>query len=189
MKISPSEAQSALADIRAADQQMQQSLNSWGAAYHFLVWGGVCLIGFSITQFHSLFPDAFLAGSWVVLNLIGMLGSWIIALRMRHKFHFSVGPRIAILWPLFVLFGVLEAFFVHPNDGREITMMIMIFNMLWMAVLGLWVNNILLWAALILTGFSLFGYVVFPDYFYLWMAFLIGGTLIGSGLYILRSGR
>jgi hypothetical protein len=53
MKIEPSEAESALAAVRAADAQMRRALNAYGAAYHFIVWGVIWLIGFFDFQFRN----------------------------------------------------------------------------------------------------------------------------------------
>jgi hypothetical protein len=46
----------------------------------------------------------------------------------------------------------------------------------------------MLWISLIFTGLMLFGYLVLPDYFFLWLAIVGGGAMIGSGLFLL-SGR
>jgi hypothetical protein len=189
MKINSSEAETSLAAIRSADQQMQQALNKWGVAYHLINWGIISLIGYPITHFYFLLPDGALAWTWIVLNIIGMSISWTIGFRMQRRFHYSISPRIGFLWLVFILYGVLGAFFLHPADGLEVTLLITIYTMFWLAVMGIWLNPILLWIALAMTGFAVFGYILLHGYFFLWMALLIGGTMTGTGIYLLRSGK
>jgi hypothetical protein len=188
MNIEPSEAESALAAVRAADAQMRRALNAYGAAYHFIVWGVIWLIGFTISHFATRLPTPVAIWSWPVLDSIGMVCSWTIGIRMSKTFRNPVGSRIGWLWILFIFYGVLGVFFVHPAGSQEATLLLIFFVMLWMSVMGLWLNSALMWAGLAVTGLSLLGYFVLPGYFFLWMAFLGGGMMIGTGIFLLRGG-
>ena len=188
MDIEPSEAESALAAVRAADAQMRRALNAYGAAYHFIVWGVIWLIGFSISNFATRLPLAVAMWSWPVLNVIGMVCSWTIGIRMGRTFHNPYGSRIGLLWILFIAYGILGVFFVHPASFQAGSLLLVMYVMLWMSVMGLWLNSALVLVSLAVTGLSLVGYFAFPNFFFLWMAFLGGGTMIGTGVYLLRSG-
>jgi hypothetical protein len=188
MDINPSEAESALASIRQTEDQMRKALNASGGAYQLIIWGVILMIGYTMNQFADRMPVAVVAGTWIAISVLGNALSLAISLRMARKFHHPLGARIGALWPIFILFGCLGAFFVHPSGPREINLLAYLFAMLWMAVMGLWVKLPLLWISLTFTGLMVFGYLVLPDYFFLWLAIVGGGAMIGSGLF-LRSGR
>lgn len=189
MDINPSEAEAALAAIRAADQQVRRTLNALGVAYHLLVWGVIWLLGFTISHFAPYLPPEIANWSWTVLGIVGGALSWIIGMRMGLTFRHPLGNRIGWLVFFFALYGVLGSFFLHPTDIREAVLLLIIFLMLFWAVMGLWTQSALLWVAVAVTGLSVLGYAVVPAFFSLWMAVLGGGTMIGTGLYILRSRR
>jgi hypothetical protein len=188
MNVSPSEAEKTLESIRTAEDQMRKAMNASGGGYQMLIWGVIMMIGYTLNQFADRLSVAAVAGTWIVLSVIGNLVSVIMSIRMARKFHSPLGARIGAMLPIFILFGVVGAFFVHPAGPREINLLIYLLVMLWLAMMGLWVKLSMLWISLIFTGLMLFGYMVLPDYFFLWLGIVGGGAMIGSGL-LLLSGR
>ena len=188
MDISPSEAEKTLASIRETDDQMRKAMNASGGGYQMLIWGIIMLIGYSLNQFADHLTVAIVAGTWIALSVVGNTFSVVMSIRMARKFHSPLGSRIGTMLPIFILFGVIAAFFVNPAGPREINLLIYLLVMLWLAMMGLWVKLSMLWISLIFTGLMLFGYTVLPDYFFLWLAIVGGGAMIGSGLFLI-SGR
>jgi hypothetical protein len=185
MDINPSEAESALASIRETEDQMRKALNASGGGYQLLIWGVIMLFGYTLNQFAEHLSVAVVAGTWIVLSVLGNAVSMAIGIRMARKFHSPLGARIGAMLPIFILFGIVGAFFVHPAGPREINLLIYLLVMLWLAMMGLWVKLSLLWISLIFTGLMLFGYMVLPDYFFLWLGIVGGGAMIGSGLFLI----
>jgi hypothetical protein len=188
MDINPSEAESALASIRQTEDQMRKAVNASAGGYQMLIWGVIMLIGYTLNQFADRLPLAAVVGIWVAISTLGNIVSVTIGIRMARKFHSPDGARIGAMLPIFILFGIVAAFFVHPAGPREINLLIYLLVMLWLAMMGLWVKLSLLWISVIFTGLMLFGYMVLPDYFFLWLAIVGGGAMIGSGLFLI-SGR
>jgi hypothetical protein len=186
MKVSPSEAESVLASIRDAETQMNRALSASGGAYQMIAWGAIMMIGYTLNQFADRLPVALVAGPWIVMSILANILSVTIGVRRARKFHNPYGARLGFLWVVFVIFGAVGAFFVHPAGPREINLLAYLMTMLWLAVMGLWVDLRLLWISLGYTGLMLFGYFVLPDSFFLWLAFVGGGSMIGSGLLLLR---
>ncbi len=164
---------------------MRKALNASGGGYQMFIWGAIILIGYTLNQFADHLPMAAIAGTWIVMSVLGNIVSVTMSIRMARKFHSPIGARIGAMLPIFILFGIVGAFFVHPAGPREINLLIYLLVMLWLAMMGLWVKPSLLWISLIFTGLMLFGYVVLPDYFFLWLAIVGGGALIGSGLFLI----
>jgi hypothetical protein len=188
MDISPTEAEKTLASIRETEDQMRKAMNASGGGYQMLIWGVIMMIGYTLNQFADHLSTAAVAGTWIALSVAGNIVSVSIGARMARKFHSPLGARIGAMLPIFILFGFVGAFFVHPAGPREINLLVYLLVMLWLAMMGLWVKVSLLWISLIFTGLMLFGYLVLPDYFFLWLAIVGGGAMIGSGLLFI-SGR
>lgn len=189
MNIDPSEANEALEAIHTTEQKMTRDQNAWGAGYHLIVWGVICLIGFTISQFSSALPAVIGRSTWIVLNVVGNIISWSIGLRMRYKIQNNFGIRIALLWILFVGFAAVGAFFVHPAGPQEITVLLLLIINLWLAVMGLWLNLTMLWEALAFSAVTLAAYYFVPGYFFLCLAVLGGGVMIAAGCLVIRKGR
>ena len=170
MDISPSEAEKTLASIRETEDQMRKALNASAGGYQMLSWGVVMLIGYTLNQYAEQLSTAVVAGTWIVLSVIANIVSVASSARMAKKFHSPLGARIGAMFPIFILYGAIGAFFVHPASPREINLLVYLLVMLWLAMMGLWVKLSMLWISLIFTGLMLFGYVVLPDYFFLWLA-------------------
>ena len=63
-------------------------------------------------------------------------------------------------------------------------MIIILFIMIGQMAMGLMLSFSATWWALPITALALAGYLLLPDFFYLWMAILVGGGMIALGLYI-----
>jgi hypothetical protein len=185
MTITPSEAEEALAAIRNVSQQMRRALNAWGIAYHLIIWGIIWLIGFTCSQF-ILAPAA--AGYiWMGLDLVGAGLSWYFGIKMGRRFRSPFGARVGLFWLALMVYGFLGMWFVHPVNAREGALLLVIFLMFAWVAMGIWVETRISWLGLFVTALALIGYFFLPDFFFIFMAVLGGGSLLGTGLYILRN--
>lgn len=185
MNISPDEAKEELTAIQNITQKTRHSLASSGAYTFLIITGIIWMVGFLSTQF--------LAGKIVVYIWIGtsVLGSalsvWL-GTRMGSRFR---GPsttiyakRIGIFWLLLVFYGVAVITIAHPTDGKQVTMLVILFIMIGQLAMGLLLSFSSTWWALPITALALVGYFVVPGFFYLWMAVLGGGGMIALAIYI-----
>lgn len=185
MNISPDEAVEALADIQNITQRTRRSIASSGTHIFLIITGLVWLVGFLATQF--------LSGLAVVIIWVGMslIGSGLAALlgsrtgkHIRSASTATYARRIIIFWLLLILFAAAAITVARPEDGKQNTMLIIIFIMIGQLATGLLLSFSATWWAVPLTALALAGYYLVPAYFYLWMAILVGGGMIGLGLYI-----
>jgi hypothetical protein len=185
MNISPNEAEEALAAIQKTTQKTRHSIASSGAYIFLIITGLIWLVGFLATQF--------LAGEIVVYIWVGMslLGSALaVPLGNRMGRHvrspsFNVSARRAgAFWLLLILYSIAFLVIARPTDGKQVTMFIILFIMIGQLAMGLLLSFSSVWWALPITALALAGYFLLPDFFYLWMAVLVGGGMIALGLYI-----
>jgi len=184
MKVSYDEAQASLAAIREISQQTRRALAAGGGAYILILWGIIWFLGFLASQF---LDDLWVGWTWAILDMTGGILSWVIARRMNQQFRSALYSRLGLFWLALIGYGALWIGLALPLKATQAAMLIITICMFGYVVMGLWLEMMAqVWVGLIVTGLALLGYYGLPSYFYLWMAILGGGTLIGSGVYILR---
>jgi hypothetical protein len=125
---------------------------------------------------------------WLGLTIIGGAGSTWIGVRAGHGGGVSspLGRPIAIGMAALIVFVFLIAWLFDLNTTRDIALLIVLTVALSYFQVGLftrWTISVIGAAlAVLVVGTA----VLLPDYFFLVMAFLSGGLLIGSGLWFVR---
>jgi hypothetical protein len=193
MNISKQEAQESLNEIESVINETRRAIASGASSSILVLWGFVWVVGYSVTQF---FPDW--AGlAWMPLVSIGAFGSWYLG-RQRPSMRSENGGRIGAFWFILFAYAGLWLFLLHPahlpsgaewahyqpiND-RQVSAFIATVPMFAYVVGGLWLGRFFVFLGALITVTTVLGYVLLPGWFYLWMAFTGGGSLIASGLYI-----
>lgn len=185
MNISPNEAEEALAAIHQVTQKTRRSIASSGAYIFLIVTGVIWLVGFVATQFLS---GPVVAGIWVGMSLLGSLLSILYGnrkgSRVRSPSVSATARRAGFFWLALILYCIATIAIVQPADGKQLTMLIILFMMIGQLAMGLLISFSTTWWALPITALALLGYFLLPDLFYLWMGILVGGGMIALGLYI-----
>ncbi len=188
--ISAEEAREALNLIEATTEHMRRSLAHGGTPYFFLIWGVVWVLGFGADHFLSAHPRT-VGIIWAVLDAFGLLASfgvgWWISKRMRSRRY---GPSVGLYWLAWVGYGALIVYFAHPASGNQMSLLIALLVMFGYVTTGIFYRSpFLVGLGAALTVLVLAGYLFLPAYYNLWMAVFGGGSLIASGLYILKVWR
>lgn len=185
MNISPDEAEEELAAIQRMVQKTRHSIASSGTYIFLILTGLIWLVGFLATQFLS---GAIVATIWVGMSLLGSALSLLLGARKSPRVR---GPSIAattkravVFWLLLVFYAIAAIAIARPTDGKQVTMFIILFTMIGQLAMGLLLSFSSVWWALPITALALAGYFLLPNFFYLWMAILVGGGMIVLGLYI-----
>ena len=185
MNISPDEAEEALAVIHRMTKKTRHSFASSGAYIFLMVTGVIWLVGFLSTQFLT---GEIVAYIWTGMSLLGIALSILLGARMgprvRGPSTAASAKRAVIFWLLLVFYGIAAIAIARPTDGKQVTMLIILFIMIGQLAMGLFLSFSSVWWALPITALALIGYFLLPDIFYLWMAILGGGGMIVLGLYI-----
>ncbi|PKO19086.1 MAG: hypothetical protein CVU39_00615 [Chloroflexi bacterium HGW-Chloroflexi-10] len=185
MNISPNEAEEALAAIQKVTQKTRHSISSSGAYIFLIITGAIWLVGFVATQF---LPAPVVGIIWTVTSILGtVLGILLGMRRGRHVRAPSTATyvkRIGIFWLLLILFCIAIITVVQPLDGKQQTMIVILFIMIGQTAMGLLFSFSTSWWALPIAALALTGYFLLPGIFYLWMGILVGGGMIALGVYI-----
>lgn len=185
MNISPDEAEEALAAVQRIAQKTRHSIARSGAYIFLIATGIVWLVGFLATQFLT---GNIVAYIWIGMSVLGSALSILLGIRMGPRVRgpsISVSTKRAVIfWLLLVFYAIAAISIARPTDGKQLTMFIILFIMIGQLSMGLLLSFSSTWWALPITILALIGYFLLPDYFYLWMGILVGGGMIGLGLYI-----
>ncbi|RMH01896.1 MAG: hypothetical protein D6706_01075 [Chloroflexi bacterium] len=175
-----------LQSIREMMQKTRHAINAAGTGQIMVLWGVVWLLGFGGSQF--LEPSA--AGTlWMVLDIAGAVGSMWFGARLGRKVQSYPGYRIGLWWLALLVYAGLIGWLVGIESQVEFDLFITLFVGLGYVLSGILLSRIVTWVGLGLTAVAILGYFLLPDWFSLWMAILGGGTLIGTGLWIIRHWR
>jgi len=179
MNLSKQEAQESLTDIENVISQTRKAIARSGASFALITWGVIWVLGFSGTQF---LPK--IAGPiWLMLDFIGFVATW---MKMRKSAHQQPANH-RVLWAWLVLAGYMTFWVsLFHSNGREMIAFVSTLPLCIYVICGLWFGRFWIWLGLIVTAFTIMGYLLFPVWFPLWMAIAGGGSLIVSGLYILK---
>jgi hypothetical protein len=185
MNIPPDEAGESLAAIQAVMQKTRRSMAGGGAYITLITTGIVWLIGFTCTQF---LRGEIVVYIWIGLSILGSILATVLGIRrgrrVRSPATAPLARRILLFWLLLVLYGVAAIAIARPTDGKQVTLLVILFIMLGQLAMGLLFSFSSVWWALPITALALAGYFLLPDFFYLWIAILGGGGMIALGLYI-----
>ena len=185
MDLTPIEAQQALEAIQTMAKKTQRAIANSGAYAFLIIWGFAWLIGFSANHFLSGSSVGYV---WMVVDTLGGLLSVIMGIRLgrvvRSTSGDKTGRRIGYFWLLLFLYCLLLLAVISPLDMKQGALVIVLFVMLGWIAMGLLLSTASIWWALVITALALIGYYLLPSYFYLWMAALGGGGMIGLGFYI-----
>ncbi len=185
MNISPDKAEEALQAIQRMTHKTRHAITSGGTYITLIVTGAVWLIGFIGTQF---LPREISGLLWAGLSLLGTFLGILLGHRMggrlRSPATAAMVKRVALFWLLLICFALAVIAVAWPLEGKQATMLVILFIMLGQMAMGLLFSFSSVWWTLPITALALVGYFLFPGIFYLWMGILGGGGMIALGLYI-----
>jgi hypothetical protein len=187
MNISHEDAQASLSTV---DNVMDQTRKAIASAYvnpSLILWGLLWIIAFTATHFYLEYAYHI----FMVMGVIGGMGTAVIYKVFHTKAPVKdpssrkMGWRVAALWILLLIYIVIWLFLFAPFTGLQCNALICTAVMFAYIVMGLWFDNrFMIVLGLAVTAGTLAGFYLFRNYYCLWMAFVGGGAIFGTGLYI-----
>jgi hypothetical protein len=189
VQISREEANQALDEIDRTTERVCELRSYRHAAPHLLVWGTVWLVA---NLASSLYPAA-AGNTWLILTVLGVAASVSLGAAARWRARNSgLTLRQRQKWQKFLLsfcafagFQILSVV-VATNHSSMAALDVQIYLLVALAyvLMGIWSGSRIAWLGLVLAAATMFGLLVLPRYFALWMGLIGGGLLIGTGLWL-----
>jgi hypothetical protein len=183
MNLSHDEAQEALSAVQQVTQQTRRAIANGSSPYHMILWGVGWFLGFLLTH---ILPSDYQAWIWMALTIPAMFLSAFLGIRTGRRIRIPGGLNIGLLWLAVFVYSSLNIWIAQPTELEQVSILLVIFMMFGYVIMGIWVERAASIVGLLVTALALIGYFLLPTLFNLWMAFLGGGTLFISGIYILR---
>lgn len=189
MNISQKEAQDSLDQVQAVATRTQKSIAASYDSGLLIMWGLICTAAYLGTHF-------FLEWVWYIwFGLCGlgcMVTFWVFWRQFRLANPIKVPPaektvwRIFLFWCLLFIYMFIWLSILKPRHGIQINAFMITIIMFAYIVMGLWFKSYhMLWLGIIVTGITLIGFCLIPwNYYCFWMAAMVGGALVLTGLYI-----
>lgn len=187
MDISKEEAKDSLSQIQSVLNQTRKSIASNYVSPLLVLWGLTFIAGYIGTHFFA----AWAFRIWIVLDTIGLLGTFLICRRqfrsakpIRIPAEQKLGRRMFWFWTLLLVYILIWLSLLAPVKAVQLNAFIVTAIMFASVAKGLWLENyFMVWFGLAVTAITLFGFYVVPRAYYcLWMALMAGGAFLVTGL-------
>jgi len=179
MNVSRGEAKQALEDV---EQTMKTASRRWDgddAFPHLMLWGAIWFI---YPMWVQLWPRTLYIP--MLLFPLGGIASWLIGTHSRRPVKNTKDKRFMLIGFILWFFACIWAVLLKPESPEQIYAFGCTVAMFAYVVAGFWWGRVFIVLGLAVTVFTLVGYYLLPGIFWLWMAFMGGGALMGSGLYL-----
>jgi hypothetical protein len=181
MPLTRDEATSTLRDIAKAERRSFSAFGYKSGAPHLILWGLVWVLGYGGTYLYPAEANPI----WLTLAGAGAVASTVIGMRSKPKTKQKFSWRIFFTW--LAAMGALSsiASIFAPVNGMQVGSLFPLAIGWAYVIMGIWLGGRFAIAGLVVVALTLFGFFhLDPQQFLLWMAFLGGATLIGTGLWL-----
>ncbi|HXL98670.1 MAG TPA: hypothetical protein VN932_01985 [Rhizomicrobium sp.] len=183
MSLSPDEAADALRDISNTEKRSFSAYGYKSAAPFLILWGLLWMVGYGGSD---LWP-AKSGELWLGVVVMGSVISIILGMRAKPKAGRRTDWRIFATWASALGFIVSMLAIVGRIDGAQIGALIPLLFAWIYIVMGVWMGWRFALAGVALGALTLGGFFLIHQHFLLWMAFVGGGTLVATGLWLRRA--
>jgi hypothetical protein len=192
--ISPDEARASLAEIDRIILHTRRTLGHGAPSAIIILWGCIWVVGFAAQQY---FP-AFSGRIWLILDLLGIPASFLVARTQNATVKRPHSGKVGLSWLILFAFAVIWMLALGPWDllrrpdlafygnvmNRKFAVFWATVPMFAYILMGLWLDRFFIYLGALVTLATVGGYLFIHHYFFLWMAIVGGGSLIGGGIFI-----
>lgn len=192
--ISPEEARASLAEIDRIILHTRRTIGHGAPSAIIILWGFIWVVGFAGQQFCPQLG----AKIWLFLDLVGIPGSILLARTRNAPVKRPHSGKVGLSWLILFAFAVIWMLALGPWDllrrpelafygnvmNRKFAVFWATVPMFAYILMGLWLDRFFIFLGTLVTLATLGGYLFIHHYFFLWMAIVGGGSLIGGGIFI-----
>ena len=185
MNVTSEEAQAGLDAIRQTQNRFKKAIASGCISPLCILWGLISILGFTSLQISPYWGGWFYTG----LDIVGIILTIVIVRRgpTRSAPQGDTSQLMTRVWPALIIYAYIWAWILKPSDPMQACAYACTICGFAFVLIGIWCRvSFMIWLGIAVTLFILIGYYGLPAYFYAWSALFVGGTLLGTGLYIRR---
>lgn len=181
MPLSQVEAADALRDISQTERRSFSAYGYKSAAPFLILWGAMWFAGYGTTYLAPRQANWI----WLLIVCVGSIASTVMGIRAKPQGEQRFSWPIFFTWlaTLGAIASILAIF--YPFSGMQVGSLFPLVIGWSYVILGIWLGGRFAIAGLAIVALTLFGFFeLSPNLFLLWMAFLGGAMLIGTGLWL-----
>jgi hypothetical protein len=178
MTLTPRDAAAALRDIEEAQARSATLQNYHRAAPHFMLWGVLWVVAYTLSDFFPMHRGAI----WAVVVPIGVIAGLIVTRGGRSGLGWRYGAGMVAV----VVFFFAAALVMWPVSDRQVAAFIPLFVALMYVLRGIGSGLRYVGAGICVAVLTLLGFFLLKDHFFLWMAGVGGGSLILASVWLQR---
>lgn len=182
MILTPEDASRQLQAIEESRSALRSTLRARRGHHHLWLWGGAWSFMAALVQFQG--PAGARFFPWIAAA--GMVASFLIGWRQNHQIRTPVDRRFIAVLAAALGFGLFwpTLLLTSRPTNEVIFAYIGLLAMQAYVIAGVWFDTYLTWVGLLVTALIIVGYFFLLPWFWLWIGFVVGGTLIGTGFYV-----
>ena len=186
--ISAEQAAEALKEVAVTEKRSAEAYSYSQTAPHCFVWGAVWFLGYGAEALAPVKHPAWmwLGWWWLVLSMSGALASMWIGWRQHANRRSGKAWRMGALFGIMWLFTLALFQIMHARELQIAAYFPLAFSAVYAAI-GLWLGLRYILVGAFMAVATLGAYYYLRDYFLLWMAFVGGGSLLLTGLWMRKA--
>ncbi len=180
--LSRDEAATSLKDIQRTQGRSAEAYGYASAAPFLILWGAIWFLGYGATDFGPPYSN----WVWPVLILIGLVASAVVGMRTKSG-NAKQGVRIMAMWLVMLAYASAVLAVMRPVNDNQVGAFFPLIVAFLYTMMGIWMGLRFVIAGVAIAALTLGGYFLLASHFSLWMAFVGGGTLIATGLWLRKA--
>lgn len=181
MSLSHDEAADALKDIRATERRSASAYGYHMSAPHLILWGVIWMIGYGAAAIRPAW-----ANIWLLLCVVGGLGSAYIGYRMKGKAtDSSFGWRFLASFVAYCAFVTAVFTILPPTRDAQVAAFFPIVIAFAYMLMGIWTRAArITFIGIVIGAATMFGFFYLAQWYAAWLAVIGGGALVAGGLWM-----
>lgn len=190
MTLSRQDASAALEDIAHADRRVREYKGYRDASPFLLLWGAIWLVANAVTGFAPAYAER----TWLAGVVVGTLATTALVVRQslrrqRQNLYTpsqraEIGRRASMIGATLMCFFATMLTVLAPLSPMQNNAFLSLFWAFAYMASGAWLGTRMFVAGLLTAAATLAGYLFLQDHYFIWMAFVGGGSLILAGLWL-----
>jgi hypothetical protein len=184
MSIDRDDAAASLSDIASIERRTRERLIYDRSSSQLILWGALVATGYLSAYAAPAHANII----WLGLGAVGLAGSALLRARHGPSDRRGIGRNLGYAQLVLFAYGALLTWLLWPMGNRQLAAFWPILVMFCHVLAGLWLGRFFIYLGAGVSLFIVAGYLWAGPFYLLWMAAVVGGGLVASGVSLRRLG-